>query len=246
MDYWWLGIAQLMEKIIPNLPNLESLSLRLSHVLPPRLSHVLSQLAYLHTLRVQLKDVALGPHLSFVKNLRHLELDLAPPPPDTEHSSPVVESSFKNMIGLIDNSAQTLETLILHSHDPICTAGFVHYMAPGQSLQTSLKACKGMSSFGVYMEVHDTESALMAVNSLIGLPVTILHLKCKPHMFPETPSEGYGLGIDVLKRVCQVHPMIEDLKLEDGEVGKRNLARPADGHVFVSYSGSSTLTLPHH
>jgi hypothetical protein len=233
MDYWWLGITQLMESIIPNLPNLESLSLRLSHVITSRLSQAISKLEYLHTLRIQLKDVALGPHVSCIKGLRHLELDLAPPPPGTTIMSPVVETSFRDMVSLLENSVETLQTLALYSHDPVCTAGFVHNMDVNKPLQTVLKACQGLKALSVHMEIKDTASALNAVDSLIGFPVTALHLRCKPAMFPDVPSEGYGIGLDVLKRICMAHPLIEDLKLEDGEVGKRNLARPADGHVFV-------------
>lgn len=224
----------MLDSIITRLVNLEELTLRVAHIIPSRLSHALVRLRYLHTLRLQLKDTTLGPYISRIKHLRHLEIELPLSPKDSTSDSRANTTLFEQIAALLQGSTETIETLSLQSDDPVCTATFARFMAADQPLNKLLKSSPRLSSISAKLEVQDGLSALETITTLIGLPVTSLHVKRKPAMFPEAPSEGYGLGLDVLKRICLTLPLLRCLKLEDGEVGKRDLIRPADGSIFVS------------
>lgn len=238
MEYWWLGLSRALEEILPKLVNLSSLRLHLAHVLSPSLALALSRLPSLHTLNIKLRNVSLGPHIHVLSNLKHIELDIAPP---STTNTTTNATAFEQVVALVQNSQSTLETLVLHQHAPTCITAdghtrLVEYLRPHPPLNALLQTCTALRSVSVLMEVgNDGTSALAAIDALSGLPITDLSIKCRPGMYPVPPSSGYGMGLEVVQRISQnCGASLRTLKLDDGDVGRANLNRAASGTVVVS------------
>lgn len=243
MEYWWLGLSHVLELLFPKLVSLESLRLHTSRTLSQAICTSIATLCSpptpsLTTLKIKCSQVALGPHLQRIKNLKHIELDLACPKARTH---PAFNKSFDDLVAFLASSKDTLESLVLHEHAATCTEGLVKYMHPHEPLDELLLSCKKLTSLGVNLEVGGqvgVESALNAVDAVAGRPVTSLTLKCRPAIWPMLPSKtGYGMGLDVVKRIAEKcgGSGLKELKLEDGDVGKADFGggRVANGGVVV-------------
>ncbi|KAG8989358.1 hypothetical protein FRB94_001461 [Tulasnella sp. JGI-2019a] len=233
MEYWWLGLSHVLEELLPKLTRLSSLRIHLSRVLSSNICLALSRITTLETLRIKLDDVSLGPHVRLISNLKHIEIDFAPPSA-THH--PQLDRGIENIIAFLSSSHSTLETLTMHEHAMTQTAGFVKYMEPHAPFDELLHSCPNLTSLSINMEVgNDGASALAAVDAIAGRPVTSLKLKCRPAIWPVPPSNGYSMGLDVVKRISEKCPELRELVLEDGDVGKTNLNRAADGMIVEEH-----------
>ncbi|KIO33729.1 hypothetical protein M407DRAFT_17344 [Tulasnella calospora MUT 4182] len=230
---WWPSTGRLLCTILPKLINLKSLHLQTSHCISNQLSSSLSRLRDLHTLHIKLIDTHLGPHAHTIANLRHLTLDLP--------YSPIAELynqesfPFGDTIALLSNSCHTLETLTLRSASPGSTTSFASHLvlSPTRPLQNLLSSASSLKSISLQLEVNTstplTVAAIDAISTL-GPKLTSLNLKCKPSMYPEhQPNTGYGIGLEVVQRICDKLPQLEELVIEDGEVGRSNIHRGGAG-----------------
>ncbi|KAG8881380.1 hypothetical protein FRB98_004381 [Tulasnella sp. 332] len=233
MEYWWLGLSHVLEELLPKLTNLSSFRIHLSRVFSRNICLALSRIPTLQTLCIKLDDASLGPHVQLISNLKHIEIDFSP---ESAMHHPEFDPAMENLIALLSNSHSTLETLVLHEHATTHTAGFVKYMEPHAPFDELLHSCPNLASLSVNMEVgNDGASALAAVDAIAGRPVTSLTLKCRPAIWPIPPSNGYAMGLDVVKRISDKCPELRELRLQDGDVGKTNLNRQADGMVVEEH-----------
>ncbi|KAG8926930.1 hypothetical protein FRC01_008207 [Tulasnella sp. 417] len=230
---WWPSTDRLLCTFLPKLINLKSLHLQTSHCISNQLSSSLSRLRNLQTLHIKLMDTQLGPHAHAISNLRHLTLDLP--------YSPIAELynhesfPFGDTIALLSNSCHTLETLTLRSASPGSTTSFASHLvlSPTRPLQTLLSSAPSLKSIKLQLEVNTstplTIAAIDAISTL-GPKLTSLSLKCKPSMYPEQqPDTGYGIGLEVLQKISDKLPQLEELIIEDGEVGRSNIHRGGAG-----------------
>ncbi|KAG8954862.1 hypothetical protein FRC04_010345 [Tulasnella sp. 424] len=198
-----------------------------------QLSSSLSRLRNLHTLHIKLIDTHLGPHAHAIAGLRHLTLDLPYSPTAELYNNK--SFPFDDTVALLSNSRNTLETLILRSASPASTTSFTSHLilSPTRPLQTLLSSTPSLKSICLQLEVStSTPLTIAAVDAIstFGPKLTSLSLKCKPSMYPEhQPSTGYGIGLDVVQRICEKLPHLEELTLEDGEVGRSNVHRGGAG-----------------
>ncbi|KAG8984743.1 hypothetical protein FRB90_005134 [Tulasnella sp. 427] len=231
MRSWWPSTVRLLCSILPKLVNLESLDLQTSHCISNQLSSSICQLRKLHTLNIRLLETQLGPYSHTISHLRHLTVDLPSSPAADLYNDQ--SFPFEDTIALISNSHNTLESLTLRSSSPESTTNFASHLilSPTRRLQNLVLSAPVLQSISLDLEVNtSTPLTLTAIDAIstLGPKLTSLSLKCKPSMYPEhQPSSGYGIGLEALQRICEKLPELEELLLEDGEVGRSNAHRGA-------------------
>lgn len=244
LQSWWLSTGRILSSILSKLVNLNSLQIQTPYQISKELSYSLSRLQKLHTLHVNLADTNIGPDVPAISHLQHLALDLP--------SSPSVDSNswgyfpYDETLGLISSSRDTLETLALHTTSYRSTTSFISHLilSPSRSFQTLLQSSLALRNVALQLEVNTstplTIAAIEAVSTL-GPKLTSLSLKCKPCMYPDLqPSAGYGIEFAVIQSISEKLPHLEELILEDGEVGRSNNHRGSVG-VVVSTSRQEVI-----